>query len=327
MRCGGSAVRDHSLKRAQYLFGTLCAIELEGSDPAMLESAIEVAFEELGRVQRIMNPFDPSSELSRLNAAAGTGPRLVSRELLEVVAAALRMSAETGGRYDATTWPLIELWRQCERERRSPTPEELRAAVSRVDYRAVHVDHAAGTVDLERTTTRLDLSSLVKGYALDRALSVLQSYPLAAALLDAGGELLAWRSDGGAVSVGLSDPRDRSRLVGVLQLTDHAVATSAQGEAHLLINGQAVGHLFDTRSGVPLDAQIESVSIIAPSGLEADLLSTALFVIEPDEGRQMLHRRPDVAGLWILRHGGSRRRLMSDGFPFEESDAWAEAFA
>jgi thiamine biosynthesis lipoprotein len=246
----------------QYLFGTLCAIEVEGPATAVLSEAVEAAFAELGRIQRLLSPYDPSSELSRVNASAGAGPHHVSQELCEVLCAALAVSERTSGRYDVTMWPILTLWRSCEDAQRWPTADELRAAVSCVDYRAVEVDREARTVTLRDSKTQLDLSSAAKGFALDRALDVVRRGPVTAALLNAGGQLMS--------------------------SSNAAVATSGQDEPHLIIEGRTVGHVFDTRSGWPIDTAGERVSVVAPTGLEADLLSTALLIIGADEDPSLL---------------------------------------
>jgi thiamine biosynthesis lipoprotein len=308
---------DLRVKRVQYLFGTLCSIELSGSSRPVVAEALEAGFAELARIQQRLSPFDPDSELSRLNAAAGRGAWAVSEELCTLLGAALDMSERTQGRYDPTVWPVLELWRSCERKQRFPEAGELAQAVACVDYRRAHLDHVRRTITLEAPTTRLDLSSVIKGYALDRARASICQYPVAAALLDAGGEVLVWRRDGTGMEVGLADPQDRSTILGVLELANQAVATSAQSEAHLMVDGQAIGHLFDPRSGRPLETEVESVSVIAPSGLQADALSTALFMMGPEGGLEFLQSMPDAAAVWVVRRNGGRQLLMSQNVPFE----------
>jgi thiamine biosynthesis lipoprotein len=310
---------DARLKRARYLFGTVCSIELAGPDAVVLAEAMEAAFAELERIQRRMSPFDPASELSRLNASAGRGPCVVSQELCEVIEVVLRMAERTQGRYDPTMWPILELWRACERAQRFPAPQELDEAAACVNWRHVHVDRSRQTVALALPTTRLDLSSVIKGYALDCALRVIRELPIAVALLDAGGELLAWRTDRADVEIGLADPRNRSETLGVIRLANRAVATSSQGEVRLLIDGQPIGHLFDTSTGLPIHAPVESVSIVAPTACVADALSTAVFVMGIEEGLELLRGVPDASGLIVHRQAQRREWIMSDGFPLVES--------
>ncbi|MBI3323794.1 MAG: FAD:protein FMN transferase [Candidatus Omnitrophica bacterium] len=306
------------VKRAQHLFGTICSIELAGARSVQLHEAAEAAFAEMGRIQGLMNPYDPDSELRRVVAQAVHGPTVASDELLAIIDVALWMARHTLGRYDPTVWPLLELWRACERSQCWPSEAELQEALRAVDYRRVHCDRQRRTLSVADSRVRLDLSSLVKGYALDCALAAACRFPIERALLNAGGELLAWDRNGEGVLVGLADPRDRSDLIGLIRLTNQAVATSGQGEPHLAIGGHIVGHLLDTRTGLPSLHDVFGSSVVAHSALLADVLSTACFVVGASEAQALLRGFPGAAGLVLRQDGRGTEWIVTHGFPLVE---------
>lgn len=312
------ASEPDQMKRAQYLFGTICSVELAGQNAAMLHEAAEAAFAELARIQRLMNPYDPDSELCRLGAQAGRGPVVVNEELLAIIEVAMWMSRHTLGRYDLTVWPLLELWRSCERSQQWPSDLQLREALDAVGYARVRVDRTRRTLSLIGARTRLDLSSLIKGYALDCALAAACRLPIDRALLNAGGELLAWSRTGEATMVGLADPRDRDEIIGLIELRNQAVATSGQSQPHLVIAQKLVGHLFDTRTGLPVQNELCGTSVVAGSALLADLLSTACFVIGPGHAQSLLRGIPGASGLLLRQDGRGMEWIFAGDFPLVE---------
>ena len=273
------------LRRAQYLFGTICRIEAHVHRPQEAQAAVQAGFDALLAVERCLNPHNPDSELSRLNARAARQPMPVSSLLFHCILRALDVCAATEGRYDITAWPLLSLWRDHARIERRPSAAALDAAVSAIDYRNVCLDVAARTVAFADERIQIDLSSIVKGFALDRALEAMRAFAIESAGLDAGGELLFWRLDGEPVCVGIADPLDRGTVRRTVWLRNRAVATSGQGETRLSIGGRAIGHVFDVRTGLPLSDDRPSATVIAADAATADLLSTAAFVL----GEARLH--------------------------------------
>ncbi|HEX9779955.1 MAG TPA: FAD:protein FMN transferase [bacterium] len=305
------------VKRAQLLFGTLCAVEVGGGDRAAVQAAAGEALAELRRVHRLLSPFDPESELSRLNWAAGGGPVRVSSELFGLIQSAARMSARTGGRFDPVTWPLLTLWRACEAAGRWPTEEERLAAVSASGCRLMRLDAARGTVELLDARAAADLSSLSKGYAMDCALRAARRRPVESVLINAGGQMLAWRADGHAIDAGLADPEERGGVIGLLRLSNQSVATSGQQEPHLTIEGKVVGHIFDPATGWPMQTALRSVSVAAPAALTADLLATAVFTVGVEAGLRLV---AEEAGASCLAMSADTEFgwVMSGGFPLTE---------
>jgi thiamine biosynthesis lipoprotein len=173
-------------------------------------------------------------------------------------------------------------------------------AVDAVDYRRVRLDPVRRTVTFDDPRTRVDLSSVAKGAALDAALQTIQAAGVEGALLDAGGELALWDRRGRAVDLAVAHPATREDFVAGLSLCNQAVSTSGQGEPRLWIGGRPIGHLFDLASGLPVPAPLTSLSVIAPTALLADLYSTVGFLLGPCRASTFLAHRPGVAWLWAI---------------------------
>lgn len=176
--------------------------------------------------------------------------------------------------------------------------------------RHVQVDTAAGTIGFSREGVALDLGGIAKGYALDCAREAMTAVGAMSGVLDLGGNLLVFGS--GREQVGIVDPDDPTRTVATIAVVDAAVATSGQYERHVEVGGRRRGHILDPRTGVPVDRQ-GSVTIVAPRGIDADALSTAVFVLGVEAGEELVKRHPGVgcvfvvpakSGGWTVRSSG-----------------------
>jgi thiamine biosynthesis lipoprotein len=207
--------------------------------------------------------------------------------LLEVVEHAVACARRSGGLYDPTVLPLMTLYGFYGPERASlPTTSEVDAALAVTGYEGVHVDRSAGTVSLARRGMGLDLGSIGKGWAVDRAVDALKAEGVASGLVDAGGNVygLGVPEEGAeGWSVALFHPIT-GRTERVYTLRDAAVATSANTERFRIIAGHRCGHILDAKRGTAADGHV-SVTILARTGLDSDHNSTAAFLLGPSRFR------------------------------------------
>ncbi len=253
------------------------------------------AFAAVRRIDRLMNPYEPGSQLAAVNRGAGRRAVEVSGETVAVVRTALRVSRLTGGAYDPTVWPLVRLWgfgsRMGSRPAyRVPTEKEIAATLSRVDYRQVEVK--GRSVYLRRTGMGLDLGGVAKGYACDLALAVLRRSGVRSALVDIGGSSICalggkpggrmWR----VALPGVAGPGGSPQAI-VLP-SGQALGVSGQGERHFRRGKVVYGHLLDPRTGRPVAGGPKLVCVLGSSAAVADALSTAVFVLGPERGRLVL---------------------------------------
>ena len=276
-----------SIEAGRPLLGTWVRVVARHADRDHATRAVERAFAAVREVDAQMSVHRVDSELSRLNRAAGLGPLRVSPALLDVVEQACACARRSGGLYDPSVLPLMTLYGFYGSERSSlPTTAEVDRALDAVAFEDVQVDRGAGTIALARRGMGLDLGSIGKGWAVDRAVAALRAEGVTSGLVDAGGNVygLGVPEDGAdGWSVAMFHPRT-GRAERVFTLKDAAVATSANHERFRTIAGHRLGHILDAKRGTPSDGHV-SVSVLARTGVESDQMSTAAFLLGPSRFR------------------------------------------
>ncbi len=300
--------RSHAVR---YLMGTWCDLLI--FDPPSDDGAAEAAFRQIGRVESVLSGFDSESEVSRLNAASGRGPRLVSAELATVAGEAKELCSATGGAFDPSIAPLLAAWSFDTETPREPSPERLREAASRVGCDLFDLRTEPPSIALAKGAA-LDFGGMGKGYAVDRALEVLRSRGVTRAKLDFGSSSLGFigRVDGGWPVV-IADPRNREEPLLSFRVMEGAVSSSGQRERSFFEGGRRYGHIFDPRSGVPAESQLLVVTVVAPLGSTADALSTALFVLGAHEGARLVSRMPGVSAVFAEERPGGGLAITTAG--------------
>jgi len=306
------ACRPAVVKQTRMQMGTRVEITAGGKDRAVVAARVEAAFREIDRLEGLMSSFRPESEVSRINRAAGAAPVAVSPEVFEVIARSLEVSRASEGAFDITFAALGELWDfSGPKPGKAPEPAEIAGKLKRVGWSRVQLDPKARTVFLPERGMRIGLGGIAKGCIVDQALKVLQTDGVDRALVAASGDMRSFARPGQrAWKIGIQDPVRRDRLLGELEMTNLAVATSGQYERFVEIEGRRYGHILDPRTGWPA-AGCRSVTVLAGEAWEADALATAAFVLGPDRGMALLRSRPGVEGMIVDAEG---RGQMSLGF-------------
>jgi thiamine biosynthesis lipoprotein len=248
------------------------------SEEAGVAAATE-ALDEVDRLEALLTVFRESSEVSKLNSHAAKTPVRVSSELFALLVLCQRLHRETGGAFDITSGPLTRCWGFLRRQGRLPVQNEIDDARLIVGSEQLSFDEVSMSVGFARDGMEINLGSIGKGYALDRAAGLV-SNKLNNALLNAGASSMkaigsGERGDGWIV--GLRNPRSKLRRFGVLRLRDCALSTSGNEEQFFEHQGRRYSHIIDPRSGWPAQG-VTSVSVVAPTAALSDALATAFFV-------------------------------------------------
>lgn len=277
----------------------------EGIPRAQLQREIDARLE---TVNDQMSTYRPDSELSRFNQFEGADWFAVSADTAFVVEAALRTSAATGGAFDATVEPLVNLWSfgPDPRERQVPADEELAAALKRVGYEDVEVRMSPPALRKARPDIHLDLSAIAKGFGVDKVAEYLEDVGISGYLVEIGGEMRAagTKADGTPWRIGIESPvAGRRSIQRIIPLRDVSLATSGDYRNYFEENGRRFSHTIDPRTGRPIEHQLASVSVIADNCMSADAWATALMVLGPKEGYNWAQER-GLAVLLIIRDEG-----------------------
>lgn len=302
---------------AKPLMGTVVSMAVVSQDAQRAYEALDAAFEEMARLEAMMSVFREDSELSRVNREASQHPVTVSHELYEVIELSLHISQITRGAFDITVGPLMNLWPFYKNEKRLPSSQALQEALSRVGYGHVVLSSKDRSVFLAVPGMALDLGGIAKGFAIDRAVNVLKGRGIPAALVNAGGDILAYgtKPDGQPWRIGLQHPRDSRELLAVLTMFDQAMVTSGDYERYFLVDGKRYSHIIDPRSGFSA-RETASVTVMADSAAYADGLATGILVLGPEEGMAVVESLPGVHALIITEGPNKALELhVSKGFP------------
>jgi thiamine biosynthesis lipoprotein len=258
------------------------------------------------RVDSLMSNWTSTSEVARLNRVASREAAVVHPEVAVVLDSALAMWRRSDGAFDITVEPLVRLWGFLGGTRRVPSDAEIEATLPKVGAERVRFDAATRTLRFDRADMKIDLGGIAKGYAVDVAAETLAAQGIADGLVNISGNMRALGSPAGASSwrIGIRDPRDRMPYFARIQLPrDRGVSTSGQYEQFLADNGKTYGHIIDPRTGRPSDGLI-SVTVIAPTALDADTWDTPLFVLGRAAAAMKAKERDDIAV--VLVTPGSR---------------------
>ena len=240
------------------------------------EEAVDAAIAEIQRLDALLSTGSASSEITRLNGAGG-GP--VSEDTGCLLTAALSLYRETGGLFDCTIYPLMELWGFPTKAYHVPTESELAAVLPLVDAAGVQFD---GRTLLLAEGQRMDFGGIAKGYASQRVIEIFRTYGVTSAMAYLGGniQVLGTKPDGSSWRIGIQDPDGTTgAALAVLPVRDRAVVTSGGYERYFVEDGKTYIHILDPRTGCPAESDLLSVTVVAEDGTLADALSTSLFIM------------------------------------------------
>lgn len=278
-------------KKTEIIMGTEVSVTVVARSAEEGEKAIDAALEEVRRLDRMMSLYKDDNEITKINMAAGRKPVRVSPEIIEVVEAAERVSRLTRGAFDITVGPLVVLWQMRLKEGRVPSQKEIEAVMPRVGYRNIKIDRHKSEIFLEKPGMIIDLGGVAKGYAADRAASVLAGHGIRDAVIAIAGDIrvMGRRPGGEPWRIGIQHPREKDRLLGVLNLSDISVSTSGGYERFMIVGKERYHHIIDPRTGMPAEG-MESVTIIGSEGAIIDPLTTALFILGQKEGMNLVKK-------------------------------------
>jgi len=285
------------------------------SDAIWLEKDIKAA---LADVEQMMSTYLPGSETSRFNSSTSTDWQGVSEEFCLSVEEALAISTLTGGSFDITVGPLVNLWGFGPGDiiDEPPADEDISTMLESVGYEHLQADCAQPALKKDIAELTLDMSAIGKGYATDRVAAILNESDIENYLVEIGGELRlrGHNADNAKWAIGIEAPLPNQRRPHtILRLSDTAMATSGDYRNYFEADGTRYSHTIDTRTGWPVTHSLASVTVVDEDGYRADALATALLVMGPDAGME-LATRESMAVLFLLRTESGIEELSTPAF-------------
>lgn len=262
----------------------------EGLDQAALAAEVEAT---LAAVNAKMSNWDPASEVSTFSAVRSTVPVQVSPELSHVMAAANDVHAMTGGKFDVTLGPLIELWGFGPRQPEDPVPSD--AAIAEAldgvgQARLLELDSGAGTLKKAAPETGINLSAIAKGFGVDSVAEALQGFGIKNYMVEIGGDLVTkgQNAKGEAWRIGIEKPDAAAQTVQlIVPVSNLGLATSGDYRNYFEHEGRRYSHILDPIVGRPVTHATTSVTVIAENAMLADAWATAMLVLGREAGLKL----------------------------------------
>jgi len=288
-----------------------------GHQTDILQQEVDQA---LAGINRQMSVYDPVSEISRFNALRSTEPFPVSREFVNVLRTAMQVSHESGGSFDVTIAPLVNLWGFGKRDLRGLIPDNMQIDSCRniVGFQHIHILDDS-TIRKDIPSLELDFGGIAQGYGVDVITEIVSGKGYQNFLVELGGELvLRGLNHGRKWQIGIDRPGlgalPGQNLEAVLELSDIAVSTSGDYRNFFVNNDTVYSHTISPATGRPVNNGLASVTIIAPNCTLADAMCTAVMVMGAGEGLRWIESRPDMDAFFILRENGKYIEKMTTGF-------------
>jgi len=284
--------------------GTTYTVKTVLTQPLAQEQIKGRIDETLKRVNKLMSTYDPESELSRFNRAAGQVWFAIAPETHRVFKVAVEIGQLSGGALDITVGRLVNLWGFGPEHRRGtlPAPETLAAAMELTGLQRLQLQDEPPAICKEKAGVYCDLAAVAKGYAVDLVAEALAGLGISAYMVEVGGEVRAAgkRPDGQFWHIGVAVPDGSQQVSRIINIGDMAMATSGDCQNYYEIDGKRYSHTIDPHLGRPIEHNLASVTVLHPSCLEADAWATALNVLGPDEGMALAEKQK-LPVLFIIR--------------------------
>ena len=285
----------------RHAMGTMFDIVAYHASGPKAERAIEVALAEIVRLDHVLSHFDPESDLSKLLRTGRTGFVGVDPALYDVLSQSMEISRRSGGSFDVTIGPLVRLWQNAQASGHPPSPETIAKAKRCVGYEKVQL-MPPDRVHLDSDCVSIDLGAIGKGYAVERAMQILQGAGIEHAVVNAGQSSIAaighppdregWMVDLGVDGTGL----------GQIELRDSSISTSRQGRVPMASGDRGYGDIIDPTRGRPIESTV-TVIVRILSATQADALSTTLLLLPIEEGKKVLEGFPGASAVWLSVSG------------------------
>lgn len=291
------------VERDGVLMGTDVNFLIATEKKAKAETAIDAAMAEIKRIEDLMTDWR-ESPLEEINKHAGISPMKTDPEILFVLRQAEKISEITDGGFDVTYAGVGKLWGNfVEPPFRVPPAEEIQKALPLVGYKKLHLDLKNQTAFLEKKGMRIGLGGIAKGYAVDRAAMVLEKHGFKNFALKAGGDMVVRGRKGKELWwVAIRDPRDKTKNVALLPVSNASISTSGDYERFFEINGKRYAHIINPKTGYPVE-NCRSVTLINKDSFYTDGLTKGVFVMGPQKGMELIERLKDVEGMIIDGEG------------------------
>jgi thiamine biosynthesis lipoprotein len=299
--------------------GSPFTISIYCNDSTTANNAATAAFRKADELNEILSDYIDSSEINRLSISAGHNRHIVvSQPLFDILQRSLEAAQLSGGAYDITIGPVVQLWRKARKTKIFPADDSIKTALEKTGYRYVHLNPDDHSVYLEKSGMKLDVGGLGKGFVAAAALQVLHVYGFDHAMINAGGKIVTGKPpperDGWLI--GINAPGEKQEILSqLLVLHEMSVATSGDIYQYIEFNGKRYSHIVDPKTGIGL-LKRRNVTAIAKDGTTADWLATACSVLSVKKSFNLIKKFSGAALLITENRNGKIYKKSSPLFKY-----------
>lgn len=278
-------------KRKLAMLGSPFEITVVAKDTIQANEFIDLAVNEVKRIENLISDWIPTTQISEINRNAGLKPIKVDTEVFELVTRANKISKLTNGAFDISYASMDKIWKFDGSMKVMPTPEAIKKSVEKIGYQNIILNEKDKTIFLKTEGMKLGLGGIGQGYIADKVKAVLQSKGCTSGIVNVSGDINTWgkQIDGKLWSVGIINPMNKNKVFATFPLEDSAVETSGSYEKFVIFNGIRYSHIIDPRTGYPATG-IVSVSVFAKQTEIADAMATGIFVLGVDVGLDLVNQ-------------------------------------
>jgi thiamine biosynthesis lipoprotein len=282
-------------RRTLKLMGSRFDISVVANDSIEAASNINIAVNEISRIEKLISSWDTHSQTSEIIRNAGISPVKVNKELFDLINRSLAISKLTDGAFDISYASMDKIWKFNGKMKTMPSEKEIKASVSKVGYQNIILNKEKQTVFLKLKGMKIGFGAIGKGYAADKAKKLLISKGVQAGIINASGDMNTWgkQPNGENWKVAITNPLNKNNAFALLPINNGAVVTSGNYEKYVVFNGKRYTHIIDPRTGYP-SRGIISVTVFAPKAELADALATSIFVMGTEVGLNRINQLPNI---------------------------------
>lgn len=287
-----------------YLMGTKISLYIKGEETEMLA---EKAEEMLIRYNEIFSANSDHSQLAMIKKMAGIAPKKVDEELYELIKTGKKHSLNENSFLNIAIGPLIKLWRIGFTEAQVPDKESIEKVLELLNPENIQLDDDNKTVYLRKKGMEIDLGAVAKGYFADNVMEFFKDHGVVSAMVDMGGNVLVHGdspSDGSDWNVGIQNPfLPRGNAAALIKIRNQSVVTSGIYERVLEKEGSKYHHIFNSKTGYPMESNIASLTVVADRSLDCDIYTTELFGLDAVSIIRKMNNMNDLGAVVITLDG------------------------
>ncbi len=300
----GSLQAQNVYRKNMVLMGSAFDITVVEKDSLQAVKYIQMAVDEIKRIEKLISSWNQNSQTSEINRNAGIRPVKVDKELFDLIKRAKLISQITDGAFDISYASMDKIWKFDGSMTRMPDTESIKKSVAKVGYQNIILNDTTHTVFLKLKGMKIGFGAIGKGYAADKAKQLLIAKGVQAGIINASGDMNTWgtQPDGTPWTVAIVNPLNKYKAFALVPVSNKAVVTSGDYEKYVKFNGIRYAHIINPKTGYPATGII-SVSVFAPQAELADALATSVFVMGIEAGLDRINQLPDVECIIIDEKG------------------------